>query len=54
MKIAKFICLKCKYEWVDFPGPTQCPNCGYLYVKWINYNELRKIWNKDKKNYDLI
>ena len=43
---ANFKCLKCGYHWEYYPGPTQCPMCGHLYVKWINYEEMRKEWNK--------
>jgi rubrerythrin len=45
--IAKFRCLKCGHKWEDKTGPTQCPKCWHLYVKWENYEELRKIWNKN-------
>lgn len=38
-------CLKCGYEWTSNPGPTQCPKCKNLYVKWINYEEMQKIWD---------
>ena len=41
MTLAKNLCLKCKYEWEDRPGPhTKCPVCGHLYVKWLNYEEM--------------
>jgi len=39
---AKFKCLKCNYFYEDIPGPTQCPKCGYLYIKWLNYEEWRE------------
>ena len=38
--IAKFKCLKCKHEYTGPTGPTECPKCGHLYVKWLNYNKL--------------
>ena len=44
---AHFKCLRCGYEYWREPEPTQCPHCYHLYVKWINYEDLRKIWNKD-------
>ncbi len=44
--VAKFRCLRCGYRWKDKTGPTKCPNCGHLYVKWENYEELRERWNK--------
>jgi len=39
--IAKFKCLKCGYLYEDKPGPTQCPKCRHLWVKWLNYEEMR-------------
>lgn len=51
---AQFQCLRCNYRWETKPGPTQCPICGYLYVKWINYEELREVWNKGRSNKELI
>lgn len=44
--VAKFKCLRCHYTWEDKTGPTQCPICGHLYVKWENYEELREKWNE--------
>ena len=46
---AHFKCLRCNCRWKSEPGPTQCPACGHLYVKWINYEEMREIWNKRRK-----
>ena len=40
--LAKFQCLSCGHKWEDKPGPTQCSKCNYLYVKWLNYEEMRK------------
>ena len=40
--IAIYKCLKCGVEWGSKPGPTQCPKCQHLYVKWLNYEKLRK------------
>lgn len=43
---ANYECLKCDLEWIENTkggsiksshGPTECPQCGNLYVKWINY-----------------
>jgi len=49
IKYAAFKCLNCNYHWLNLPGPTQCPMCNYLYVKWINYEEMKKSWNKTKQ-----
>jgi hypothetical protein len=36
-KLASYRCCQCSYEWQQPPGPTQCMNCGFLYVKWLNF-----------------
>lgn len=46
---AVFKCLKCGCRWKGEPGPTQCPMCKYLYVKWINYKKMREIWNRERE-----
>jgi DNA-directed RNA polymerase subunit RPC12/RpoP len=38
--IAEYKCLKCDSEWSDIAGPTECKNCGYLYILWKNYKYL--------------
>ncbi len=47
--LAEFICLKCKYRWKSDPGPTQCPKCNHDYVKWVNYELMRKEWDLKKE-----
>ena len=37
---ALYRCLTCAHEWEQAPGPTQCPLCGALYVKWLNFADL--------------
>ena len=39
---AKWKCLKCGYRWVSEPDTPVCPKCGHVYVKWLNYEEMRK------------
>jgi len=55
MMLAKFRCLKCNHIWKSNPGPTQCPVCNHLYIKWLNYEEMRNERNnnlgKDKECY---
>ena len=47
---AKFRCLMCGYEWEDRSGSTSCKMCGYLYVRWLNYDEMeRLIFKKERK-----
>ena len=51
---AKYRCVKCKHEFVGYPGPnqgwknlhepsnpTQCPECGHIYLEWLNYGEYK-------------
>ena len=53
--LAKHLCLKCGYKWEEVHRPTQCPKCDHLYVKWLNYEEMRKHplsgtgWGKERK-----
>ena len=46
---AKWKCLKCGYRWVSEPDTPVCPKCGHVYVKWLNYEEMRQL-NPDKWN----
>ncbi len=46
---AKYKCLKCGYQYKSPPGPTQCPKCNHLYIKWLNFEDMRKQWNANKK-----
>jgi len=39
---AKYKCMNCGYRYESQPCPTQCPKCNHLYVKWMNYKEMRK------------
>ena len=42
MKIAEYLCLKCNHKYLDNPGMTTCPVCNHNYIKWLNYDELKK------------
>ena len=44
---AQFKCLKCNYCYEDIP--TQCPKCYHLYVKWVNYEEMKTKLGWSKK-----
>jgi rubredoxin len=46
---AEFRCLECGYEYEEEPGPTSCPMCEHLYVKWVNYEEWRDNHDKETK-----
>ncbi len=39
---AEYICLTCDHTWTGFAGPNDCPSCGALYVKWLNYEVMRE------------
>lgn len=45
--LAKYRCLKCGFLWEGNPGPTQCPKCQHLYVKWKNIDKMRKEWGNE-------
>ena len=45
---ARYRCLKCNYKYEGEPGPTQCPECKHLYIKWVNYEEWRE--NENSRN----
>ena len=46
--MAEYLCLKCKHRWKEkLKGATQCPKCGHVYVKWLNYEEMEKVWGPD-------
>lgn len=40
---------RCGMTWESKPGPVQCHICGHLYVKWMNYENLRKLWDIKEK-----
>ncbi len=50
MKASEFECVECGFRYEQNPHKTslgwvratQCPVCGSLYVKWLNYKEFCK------------
>ena len=45
---AKHLCLKCGYKWESSPGPhNSCPECGHLYIEWLNYEEMKNKWDQE-------
>ena len=40
---AQYRCLACAHEWIGRRGPTVCPSCGHLYVKWLNYETTAMV-----------
>lgn len=49
----KYRCVKCFAKWEQDTGiAVPCYNCGSLYVKWTNYEQLRKAHkNKSGPEY---
>ena len=41
LAIGKFKCSHCEHEFEEEIGPVRCPQCGHIYVTWLNYEELR-------------
>jgi len=52
--LANFKCLKCGCEWECNPVPTQCPKCFHLYIRWLNYEEMRIYWDEKEKNKNKV
>jgi len=40
---AEYTCCLCLYMYKGPPGPTTCPHCASVYVKWVNYEEWSKL-----------
>lgn len=40
--IAIYKCLKCGHNYTGKPGPTICPICNHVYIKWVNYDDIKK------------
>lgn len=38
--IAEYECLRCRHHWSEMAGPTVCPSCGHVYVRWLNFYKL--------------
>ena len=38
MTPATYRCLACPSTWEAEPGPTECSDCGSLYVEWVDYD----------------
>ena len=42
-KIAIYECCNCGYRYQGNLGPQpDCPRCGDVYFKWLNYKKLKK------------
>lgn len=43
MTIAEYHCPVCGYRFEGLSGPTTCPACSGLYVRWTNYDDLEAL-----------
>jgi hypothetical protein len=44
-------CLSCGCIWMHAPGDTPaCTACEYLYVRWLNYEELAQSYRQANPN----
>lgn len=46
--LGQFECCSCGYRYENSCYNTQCPKCGHLYVKWINYEKLAADYLRQK------
>lgn len=46
--LAKFKCEKCGFEFEIPQFATTCILCNNKYVKWLNYEKIRKKLDKEK------
>jgi len=37
IKRARYRCESCGHIWIQRAGPTQCPRCECLMVRWLNH-----------------
>jgi hypothetical protein len=49
--LALYECVKCGHRWEARPGPTNCQICREMYMKWLNYEYMRKIWDR-RENFE--
>ena len=45
--------MKCNYRYTSMVYVTECPKCGHLYVKWLNFNKCMKKLEETKKITDV-
>ena len=43
MMRASYTCLGCGHKFHSEAGPTNCPKCEYVYVKWENYEAVGAV-----------
>jgi len=47
----EFLCRSCWNKWYENAPfyPTQCPSCGSLKVRWLNYEYCKEQAKKDNR-----
>lgn len=57
-KSETYRCRACGLVYKEFPGPTQCPKCGGLYIDWINFKQdweyVNERWRRKDQLRDLV
>lgn len=38
---AAYLCHACRTRWTGLAGPTDCPRCREVRIKWTNYELMR-------------
>ena len=41
---AHYRCRQCRHEWDEDPKMVKCPECGHIYVDWVNFG-IREVNN---------
>lgn len=50
MKLCKFRCRQCGTEFEAYPGPTDCVNCGFKYVRNMDeYTDIYEVVKEETK-----
>lgn len=48
--VCKYQCRKCRVLFErDKPGPVICPECGNLYVDWLNFEKVLAFIHRKEK-----
>jgi hypothetical protein len=44
-RAAQYCCLGCGSRFEGWAGPTECPACSHVYVKWLDYEGGANVEN---------